>query len=677
MHKPVCLKLAWQTLIRNSKITLPYLFGSTIITALIYSITALSHNPGLSSIYGATSITSILEVGRWLVCLFACIFFFYLNSVLIKNRKNEMGLFTVLGMEKKHLIRIIIYQLLILFAANLLIGIPAGILTDKGMMMFCAMILQSDVPIGFNISTDGILWTLSILGVIYLLLFAYSAFLTLKTNPLDLLKGQEHGELEPKNRWIIGIAGLIFLGIGYGIALKVDDPISALLWFFVAVAFVMVGTYLTFIYGSIMILKFLQSNRHYYYKPRHFISVSNMKYRMKQNAASLASIAILSTSVLVGVSVTTMMLVTATRTVEIQYPDSREIKMTAVMVNPEKSQAVENGLKQAIDPDNEGLNAEGYTYFTSVGRFEGADYAAGSRAGSYNSIVFFVPIEDFNRIMNTDIVLKGNELYGYFPETTDQGTIRLNGTEFPVQKANQPIERFYDLDRMQNPYGVQIQVIAANDLQQVMDGLGAEHNTTVMVSGNLSESNRAELDQIMKESSYDLSPAAEKIYKVLPEAMAENGVGEDDYNTTLLSFYQGDRAEALNMFGGLFFIGIYLSLMFLFAVILIMYYKQVSEGTADKKRFRILQNAGLENSEVKKIINDQVLIIFFMPLLMAGLHMAFAYPMLTKMLSTAGSLDSTLFLILIVGLFVLYALIYVVIYRLSAKTYYSIVQDRR
>ncbi|MEY8381240.1 ABC transporter permease [Ileibacterium valens] len=676
MRKPICLKLAWQTLVRNSRITLPYLFGSTVIISLLYSIVALGNNPGMQSVYGYDILTSILSVGSIVVSFFAVIFFFYLNSILIKNRKNEMGLFTVLGMEKRHLIRIVFYQLLILFLANIVFGIPIGILIDKVMILICSKFLTFEVPLGFYISKIGIIRVIEIIGIIYLLLFAWSAFVISKENPLNLLKGKDYGETEPKNRWIIGVAGLICLAIGYGISLAVDNPVDAILLFFVAVAFVIAGTYLTFIYGSIMVLKILQSNKRYYYKTRHFISVSSMKYRMKENAASLASIAILSTSVLVGISATTMLLMTAVRTVNNQYPDNSKVQVETSFIESNQAAAAMNAINTAISFGDPSMEVAGYGYITSLGSFHENSFVDSDQSGKHPTLIYFVFLDDFNRIMNTDIQLQDHQIYGYLP-MIDDGVIKIGSTPFVLVQSEEPIEHFYNLNRSQNQFGITIEVVAVKDMEAINQALGRENLVTLVTSAKMSKTDLEEFQNYIHDPDYlGDNPIVKSYHNSINQHLKQAGLDPEQISGRL-SYYDSQVLEVLNLFGGLFFAGLYLSLMFLFAVILIMYYKQVTEGNADKKRFRILQNVGLEKKNIKQIINDQVLILFFMPLLMCAVHMAFAYPMLSNMLSSAGSFDRVIFLELIIGIFLVYVLVYILIYRLSAKTYYSIVQDHR
>ena len=676
MRKPVCLKLAWETLIHNSKITVPFLFGSVVMAALLYSVMALSQNPGLMDTFGGQNLKMFIQLGSWIVMLFTCIFFFYLNAVLIRSRKNELGLFTVLGMEKRHLVRIILYQLLMLYAANLVIGIPVGLLADKGMMLLCAKLLGLQTPIGFYISWDAIRGTIITLGIIYLMMFVWSAWMTAKTNPLDLLKGKNQGEMEPKNRWIIGVAGLVCLGIGYWIALSVGNPIQAMMLFFVAVAFVIAGTYLTFMYGSIMILKVLQANRHYYYRPNHFISVSNMKYRMKENAASLASIAILSTSVLVAMCSTTMMLVSSDQNVRNQYPMDFRIRLYNVPagISEQVLDAAEQGT---MNTSVSAVQTEGYAYFSMMGKSESNAYATKDGFESANSMLLFVPLEDYNRILGTDLQLAEGQVAGSIPDMKDASEFVIDGTALPFVYSDAASDVFFDQNMKSNPYGMPLYVIAVSSMEQVMNELGMRSLVDITIQGTLNENAREVIRQIAASSGDESDPVSDELSAAVDQSIASTGLNMEESHIGGLSFYETDKALMGSMFGGLFFIGLYVSLMFLFAVILIMYYKQITEGTADRSRFKILQNVGLETRQIRRIINDQVLIIFFLPLVMAAVHMAFAYPILTKLLNSLGAFDKTLFITLIAIMFAVYTLVYIVVYRLSARTYYSIVRDDR
>lgn len=677
---PVCLKLAWETLRRSPRIVVPYLFGSVIMVALEYSFMALSASPDSP---GYEVMSSMLKVGSMVSMVFAACFFFYLNTILLKNRKKEQGLFTVLGMDRSHLIRIVFYQLLILYAADMIIGIPAGILVDKAMSLLASSILGETAQTGFHFSAVSALYTVTGIGIIYLLMFFFSALSLFRSSTQDLLKGESLPETEPKNRWLLGLGGLVCLGIGYWMALSVQDPVTAIGLFFIAVLFVIAGTYLTFMYGSLMILKIIQKNPNYYYKTRHFISVSSMKYRMKQNAASLASIAILSTAALVGVSATIMLLSSVDQSIERNYP--KDIELRAVPLQNEYNaqkvseyySALSEGLKNA--PETEG-DPIGYISEMVAGHLSSDHFyaAAGDTDLEINGLVFVIDEDSYANATGENLNLQDNQIYGYVQDRQTGDPFAMGDQNMELVLSGKPIESFLNIDSVNNQYGMPIHIFVVKDAA-ILNSLFPNYRAQITLFTSLSGEARKEMDELLDQGETGYNSVISAIQDSIDQSLNDHQINPDEDNPELMNLgiseKERDRREMMQMFGGMFFIGVYLSLMFVFAVVLIMYYKQLTEGIEDRKRFEILQRAGLEQKQIRKIINDQVMILFFMPLLMCAIHLAFAFPMLSRILQTSGQFDQTVFLALIAGAFGIYALAYLIVYRLSSQTYYAIVRE--
>lgn len=677
---PVCLKLAWETLRRSPRIVVPYLFGSVIMVALEYSFMALSASPDSP---GYEVMSSMLKVGSMVSMVFAACFFFYLNTILLKNRKKEQGLFTVLGMDRSHLIRIVFYQLLILYSADMIIGIPGGILVDKAMSLLASSILGETAQTGFHFSMISASYTAAGIGIIYLLMFFFSALSLFRSSTQDLLKGESLPETEPKNRWILGLGGLVCLGIGYWMALSVQDPVTAIGLFFVAVLFVIAGTYLTFMYGSLMILKIMQKNPNYYYKTRHFISVSSMKYRMKQNAASLASIAILSTAALVGVSATIMLLSSVDQSIERNYP--KDIELRAVPLQNEYNaqkvseyySALSEGLKNALETEGDPI---GYISEMVAGNLSSDHFyaAAGDTDLEINGLVFVTDEDSYANATGENLNLQDNQIYGYVQDRQTGDPFGMGDQNMELVLSGKPIESFLNIDSVNNQYGMPIHIFVVKDAA-VLNSLFPNYRAQITLFTSLSEKARKEMDEILDQGETGYNSVISSIHDSIDQSLNDHQINPDEDNPELMTLgiseKERDRREMMQMFGGMFFIGVYLSLMFVFSVVLIMYYKQLTEGIEDRKRFEILQRAGLEQKQIRKIINDQVMILFFMPLLMCAIHLAFAFPMLSRILQTSGQFDQTIFLVLIAGAFGIYALAYLIVYRLSSQTYYAIVRE--
>lgn len=645
--------LALQSLKKNYRISLPFLGGGIIMTAMFYSIASLAYNPGLSEMYGGNLITEMMSLGEKVIMLFTLIFFFYLNSVWFKNRRSENGLFTILGMEKNHLIRIQIYQILILLAATLVPGLILGVCLDKIMFMLILKISNLAPSLGFYISSQALVDTVLWISICYGLILIWTIFATLKSNPLEALHGKQLGEKPIKNRWILAALGILSLGLGYGIALSVPDPISAFFLFFVAVIFVIIGTYLLFIFGSTIIVQLLQKNKSFYYKPNHFISVSTMRYRLKQNGIALANISILSTMVLVTLSTTTS-LITGVDTISAQrYPREYIVRVKSTSLSEEQRESIyaqypdeiglisgKNGLISSQEVEEEviqiahliGLEAQNPEVFL-------CQVQVFTNEKNDNFQVPIIDLQDFNRITGSQYDLDLGEMISLSPALQAGDILQATSTNEEIT-IKESIERPEILNSLTSTMDKRNIILVAN--------LTLDTNPQAWIQFDASDPNKG---------------------SELAQSLAQ---GMDDLEVFPVRTKEGDKKEMISIYSGLLFIGIYLSALFMLAVILIMYYKQISEGLEDQKRFKIMQNVGLESKQIHKVINDQVLLLFFMPLGMALIHICFAYPMIEKILMAFQMGYTNVFLTVIIICFVIFALIYVIIYKLTARTYFKL-----
>ncbi len=343
-------RLAFDNIRKNARTYIPYILTCSFATAMFYIMKSLSLNEGIENVQGGDTIVPMLSLGTYIIAIFSCIFLFYTNSFLMKNRKKEFGLFNILGMEKRHISKVIGYESLYVAIISLVTGIFAGIILDKLMYMLILKIMSAEIPLGFYISKNAIISTVILFGILFLLIFLNSLRMIHLSKPIELLKGGNTGEKEPKAKWFLALMGVISLGAGYYIALTVKNPINALLLFFVAVVLVILGTYLIFTAGSIALLKILKANKKYYYKTNHFISVSGMIYRMKQNAVGLANICILSTMVLVTLSPTVSMIVGVEDIIMQRYP--YQLEFNAYSADEEKYQGIVDIIDETAKEEN-------------------------------------------------------------------------------------------------------------------------------------------------------------------------------------------------------------------------------------------------------------------------------------------------------------------------------------
>lgn len=665
MTSPLYLRLAWQTMRKNGKIYVPFLLGSTIMVMMLYAMDALNTASAGQSYFGSGEMNVILTFGFWIMSLFSVFFYAYLNGFLMQNRRQEYGLFSVLGLEKKHLIRILFYQTLMLAGASLLLGFAFGVLLYKLMFLFAARLLGGPVPLGYKIYPSAMLKAGAITLLEYLFIFLLGVWSLRSQNPIDLIRARQQAETEPKNRWLFALAGAVCLIAGYWIALSVKDPLEALFLFFGAVALVIVGTYLMFIWGSISLLKLLEKNKSYYYQTRHFINTSNMKYRMKQNAVSLANICILSTMILVAISTTVSLQAGIRSEAQAMFPRTWSV---AITTGKENIMQVISRLKKDMQghaSDGQFLVYGGWSALyqesqenenTAVISISGEDITE-SNASEY---MIFYPI-----VASLSPGIEAN----YDLQWTDGKTMKNDG----VYLLSDNPENYEDLEE-----------IAIGNKTYPVSGVG---------TGNIPGLVRYDYIECLEvifpdlESLPDTLSNMQVVYfynPVLPDGSPDPNPEEtldnilqywDDslYSSYEVSSKAKDQSIMQSFYSSLLFIGIFISILILTIIVLIMYYKQISEGYQDKDRYRILKNAGLEPREVKNIINQQALWMFFLPLIAALIHVLFAYPMISRMLSVLISNTKNVFLIVMAACVLIFALIYLIIYKLTARIYYSIV----
>jgi putative ABC transport system permease protein len=659
MNKLFYPKLAAVNLRKNKRTYIPYILTCIGTIMMYYIIAALSENNSLRELAGGSIIAEILKIGTEIVGFFSVIFLFYTNSFLIKRRKKEFGLYNILGMEKKHILKIILFESIYVAVISIIVGCAAGMLLSKLVFLLVLKMLDFEVMMGFEISASAIRSTVILFGIIFLLTFIYNVRQIHLSKPVELLKGGEVGEREPKTKWFCTVLGILCLGSGYYIAVTTKDPLEALTFFFVAVILVIIGTYCLFTSGSIALLKILRKNKKYYYQTKHFISVSGMMYRMKQNAIGLGNICILSTAVLVMISSTVSLYIGMKDMLVTRYP--RDYMIVSYNYSEESIQKIDE-LLQATE-EKYGVEKEDfmqYTYLEFASQLQGDYFESDtSQAQGYTNIknLYFIPLEQYNAITGAEETLKENEvLIFYDREKYPLQFLKIFDLEYSVKKqsedfvgigfdAAQIVPSFYivmkDMNEIEVLDGKQKEVYGEN-ASPVRYYCGFNYNTG-------EEENRQIYDEIKK------------------------NLKEDESFYGYIEGRSHEKDEFYSLYGSLFFLGIFLGILFIMATVLIIYYKQISEGYDDKERFEIMQKVGMSRNEVKKSIHSQVLTVFFLPLVTAGVHILFAFPVITKLLAVFNLTNVTLFAWCTVGTFLIFAAVYAIVYGMTARIYYKIV----
>ncbi len=662
MRKGLYIKIALQNIRKNAKVYVPYILTCLGTVAMYYMIGFLSYHEGIDQIFGGGYVRSIMLMGVWVTAIFAVLFLFYTNSFLMKRRKKEFGLYNILGMEKKHLSRVMLYETVVIAAISLVGGVLAGILLSKLMILVLMKIFNLNQPIGFMVSTRAIGSSLQLFGVIFLLLFLNSLRQIHLAKPIELLRGGEVGEKEPKTNWITAILGLLCLGSGYYISLTIESPLMTLMLFFVAVVLVITGTYLVFISGSIAILKLLRRWKRFYYKTSHFISVSGMIYRMRQNAAGLASICILSTMVLVMISSTFSLYAGIEKNVAQRYP--ADINITLHSWQEEDQSALEAHMDAVLSAQQLGeVQMEKYRHvgFSTIldGNTVIMDEETMNSVGTLDDLwtVDMIPLEEHNALNGVQETLAENEvLLCSYGREYPYDSIVIDGKTYQVQAQLQTTKEASG-EATASAWGA-IFVITN---QEVIDQWIASYPLLA-----------SQTDTIFH---YNLPDASAQQLTALEETMGGDALLNTNLNvSSYVEFQESNRTGLREMYGGLFFLGLFLGLLFIMATILIIYYKQISEGYDDRERFEIMQKVGLSRKDIKHSIHSQVLMVFFLPLLMAGCHLAGAFPAIARILVLLQAVSDRMFFYCNLGCFAVFAVLYLLIYLITAKVYYKIVQ---
>lgn len=651
------IRLAFVNMKKNIRTFLPYFLACSLAIAVFFVLHAVSVQPELPDLSGGKSLTTILTLTVYIAALFSLVFIFYTNSFLIKQRKKELGLYSVLGMEKKHIMLIVFWETLFTAIGSLVLGIITGIVFSKLIFLLLINLLDIALLTTFAISASSVCLTILLFFGIFLTVFILNMIRVHLSNPIDLLKGGQVGEKEPKTKLLMAIVGVLSLAAGYIIALTVDKPLDAIPLFFLAACLVIFGTYATFTAGSIAFLKLLRKNKRYYYKANHFISVSGIMYRMKQNSIGLANICILSTAALICFSSVTALYVGSVDNIQKQFPyDCRIVSGNA---SPERVAVIDQAITD-LSSQNSVTVKEKLSFRTYEISFR-QDKSVFTREGEKSIMCFFVPLDDYNRLCETNKTLSENEILifstsGIYP----YDTLTVDGFGIDPFQVKETLTDWI--------VKISTSDAAFNDSYYiVVDSV----NTALSIANKIDP--LLELKYLTNRTYVNFAGDESK---VADTCLALYDTISSDNEETFV-FAEGS-ASAYRLFmavcGGMLFCGIFLGLLFLVSTFLIMYYKQISEGLEDVERFHVMRKVGLGDREIKSVIRNQMKTMFFIPLLASAVHVLFSFRAVTKILSLLALSNIPLFAICTIAAILIYAILYIVVYTLTSRSYYRLVR---
>ena len=671
---------------RNGALYLPYCLMSSVMIMMFYILNYLQNAPWLDSVRGGNTIAPFLGFGVIVIVIFSVVLLFYANTFITRRRLREMGLYHVLGMGKADLIQLMLWENVFTTVASLAGGLLLGVVLSKAAEVFLQRLVK--VSFDFSLMADHkvILQTLLVYVIVFIVLMGINFIRLAKSNPMELLKADKTGDKPPRGNALFALLGILILAGAYAIAISLKNPVDAALWFFVAVIMVIIATYLLFVSGSVVLCRILKKNKKYYYHPKHFVAVSQMVYRMKRNGAGLASICILATMVLVTTASTCSLYIGEEDCVRVQYP--QEIKITArynysdYNIDTELLHTSLPKVREAADtycPERTNGFEQFQTYSCITDGVFYIDSTHIEQAPKEDDrYLYFIPTETYNQMTEENRVLADDEcMVLYQPNTGEERRI---GTAFTIS-GGKPMQikdtlPYTVIDKnIKNQYDGFIRVIMVV-MNDVMDYLIPVYEANMQNGDNSSV--------LLYSYAFDMEGTDDEKLAVnnrIAQALYEKQemlLGQDtDYDG---SFYYTTRcrAEAASSFytdyAILFFLGILLSIVFLVGAVLIIYYKQYSEGLEDRARFTIMQKVGMTDKEIRSTVNTQVFIVFLSPLLLAGVHLTFAFPFIWKILQVFNFFNLPLIIGTTVISFAVYGVFYGIVYNMTAKVYYHLIR---
>lgn len=660
MNKSIYSKLAVTNIKNNRKTYVPYILTAVLTVMMYYIMDALARNKSV----GDGVLRICLNYALGVIIVFAVIFLFYTNSFLIKRRKKEIGVYNILGMGKRHIAKMLAVESFITAAASIVTGLVSGIIFSRLMYLMLLKLLHYNVNMTFEISPVSVLRTIALFAAIFALTLLYNLMQIHLANPVELLRGGNQGEKEPKTKILMTIFGVATIGVGYYIAITTESPLQALMLFFVAVICVILGTYALFTAGSIALLKALRKKKSFYYKTKHFTSVSGMIYRMKQNAVGLANICILSTMVLVMISTTVSLYAGMDDIMNTRFPE--QFKVTNYAASAEGMEKIDRIIEEEAEKAGATIKDEVSYRSGEMNAILAGDKVKLEESGSYDMSdmveLSVIPLEDYNKYEKADVSLKDDEILVYMTgRTYGKESIQIGSRQFKVAKElkDMVLEKKNKSNVMEHLFIVVPTLKHAEDITNEAYGDSEMDEAWTQKMGNIRYTVRIDFDGNGKKELSAMEAMGDRIVSEAAPSLCESR------EMSIESFYM--------LYGGLLFIGIYLGLMFLMATVLIIYYKQISEGFDDKERYQIMQKVGMSKKEVKRSIRSQVLTVFFLPLVVAIIHIAVAFKVITRMLETLNFVNVPLFLTCTIITVVVFAVFYAIVFAITAREYYKIV----
>lgn len=673
MHKGIFSRLAKQNIRNNKSTYIPYMITCIFCIAMIYMMEFLRDCPTLDqAVRQADEVRMIVFTGEIVVEIFCIIFLIYSNSFLMKRRQKEIGLYNILGLERNHIGIVMFLETIITSIGSLAGGIAAGIIGSKLALLLLLKLLHIPSVLGFYISVKGIFTCLFMFGIVFLMILFLNLAKIHLSRPVELLRGNNTGEKEPAAKWLMALIGFICLGAGYYLAVTTESPIKAITIFLLAVILVMAGTYLLFTAGSIVILKFLRRRKSFYYRTGNFISISGMLYRMKQNAIGLASICILSTGVLLMISMTVSIYFGMNDIMLNRYP--YDVDMSVTSISEEECQTAIEAFEKTIADNKVPVEKSVEEIYLDIVCSKNGDQILIKPTNTIRNsdsvlVLSLLNQAEYERLTGISANLNDGEIFAWYPSAVQKDSVTVDEKEFTVKKwmDKNPLtcgedavsdnavmvvtdEDFKKFDEMRTEMYKGVSSAPAGEDLTLHLGLD--------ITG--SETEKIEFGTPVMETVKDLKKSG----GLSENAWIISGIRQQEYES-----YYADN-------GSLLFIGIFLGSLFLMGTAMIIYYKQISEGYEDQKRFEIMQKVGLSRREVRSSVRRQILMVFFLPLLMAMLHITMAFPMIRRLLLLFGMTNTKLFIGCTAGTVLIFAVVYGLIYLMTARSYYHIVERK-
>ena len=673
MHKGIFSRLAKQNIRNNKSTYIPYMITCIFCIAMIYMMEFLRDCPTLDqAVRQADEVRMIVFTGEIVVEIFCIIFLIYSNSFLMKRRQKEIGLYNILGLERNHIGIVMFLETIITSIGSLAGGIATGIIGSKLALLLLLKLLHIPSVLGFYISVKGIFTCLFMFGIVFLMILFLNLAKIHLSRPVELLRGNNTGEKEPAAKWLMALIGFICLGAGYYLAVTTESPIKAITIFLLAVILVMAGTYLLFTAGSIVILKFLRLRKSFYYRTGNFISISGMLYRMKQNAIGLASICILSTGVLLMISMTVSIYFGMNDIMLNRYP--YDVDMSVTSISEDECQTAIEAFEKAIADNKVPVEKSVEEIYLDIVCSKNGDQILIKPANTIRNsdsvlVLSLLNQAEYERLTGISANLNDGEIFAWYPLAVQKDSVTVDETEFTVKKW---------LDK--NPLTCGEDAVSDNAVLVVTDEdfKKFDEMRTEMYKGVSSapagEDLTLHLGLDITGSETDKIDFGTPVMEVVKDLKKNGGLSENSWITSGIRQQEYESYYADN--GSLLFIGIFLGSLFLMGTAMIIYYKQISEGYEDQKRFEIMQKVGLSRREVRSSVRRQILMVFFLPLLMAMLHITMAFPMIRRMLLLFGMTNTKLFIGCTAGTVLIFAVVYGLIYLMTARSYYHIVERK-